>query len=76
MSFPETAVDFHDNSNLFQIDFDSVAGSLRMILYLIDPQQNKTIEHERLAPWFNPKTCILKQTSQYFDRGNDSKKLN
>ena len=53
-----------------QIDHlvDSATGSLRMTLDSIAPLKRKTVRKRRFAPWYNPQTRKLKQTSRKLER--------
>lgn len=48
----------------FQTDrlVDSAACTLQMTLAFIAPLKGNLIKQRRLAPWYNPQTCRLKQT--------------
>ena len=58
--------DSWSNFSPSQIDHlvDSATGSLRMTLDSIAPLKKKTVRKRRFAPWYNPQTRKLKQTSR------------
>jgi len=57
---------FCGNFSWSQIDHlvDSATGSLRMTQDSIALLKKKTMRQRRFAPWYNPQTRKLKQTSQ------------
>ena len=62
--------DSWSNFSPSQIDHlvDSATGSLRMTLDSIAPLKRKTVRKRRFAPWYNPQTRKLKQTSRKLER--------
>ena len=62
--------DFNVNFSPSQIDhiFDTAADSMRWTLDSIAPLKKKLLKPRKLAPWYNPQTRLLKQTSRKLER--------